>query len=98
MEKFSSYVLLRCKSINSPPTNVTWMINGVPVPPYNDHYVMEQHLLNSRSATYDNTLRIDVAVLRSGEFNCSVRNALGSHSAYINLSVCKFLIQDLIVG
>ena len=89
VEKYSSYVVLTCNTKNSPPTNVTWMIDGVSIQPSND-YIMEQYLLDRRSATYESTLRVNDPVLRSGEYNCSVSNVLGSHSARINLSVCKF--------
>ena len=89
VEKYSSYVLLKCNTANSPPTNVTWMKDGVSIQSSND-YIMKQYLLNRKTATYESTLQIKIGVLTSGEFNCSVRNKLGNHNARLNLSVCKF--------
>ena len=90
VKKHSSYVLLKCQTINSPATNVTWKQDGASIQPNGDYIVMEQYLLDRERATYENTLRIVAEILTSGTFNCSVRNVLGSANAHINVSVCKF--------
>ena len=65
------------------------MKDGVSIQP-SDDYIMEQYLIDRRSAKYESTLRINAKMLTSGVFNCSVVNVLGRDNAHVNLSVSKY--------
>ena len=75
---------LTCTSTGGPPTTVTWRKNGVLV---NDSlYQQSQIVLNTTTATYENTLYSDWYRIEDlvGSFTCSVINSRGNNSISIS--------------
>ena len=76
----TSGLTLTCTSSSGPATVVTWRRNCA-VLPNNAMYQQTQMVTQTQTATYQNTLVIDSAVVdRDGVYTCSVTNARGYDS------------------
>ena len=67
---------LTCVSTGSPPTNVSWIKDGVPL---TSDYIISQNVTERRASTYDNVLTVRPEGA-AGTYNCTVSNVLGSDS------------------
>ena len=85
---------LTCTSTGGPPTTVTWRKNGVLV---NDSlYQQSQIVLNTTTATYENTLYGDHIEDLVGSFTCHVINSRGNNSITISSNGTYNIIPPVI--
>ena len=66
---------LTCTSTGGPATNVTWTVDGSPVPDDGD-YSFSQIVVNPVTGEYSNTLT--VTGMKSGDYQCTVSNIHGT--------------------
>ena len=67
---------LTCTSTGGPPTTVTWSKNGVLVD--DSLYWQNQRVVDTETATYENTLSSDEIHNFIGTFTCEVSNVRGT--------------------
>ena len=83
-----------CLTQNSPPTNVTWLRDGVPVEVDGVGAEMVQTVIERRSySRYNNTLLIRNAALLAGNhtYNCTVTNAAGTNTNSVQTTMTGLL-------
>ena len=73
-----SILTLTCTSTGGPATTVTWRKNGAVVEVDGTTYHQSQSVVDTRTATYENTLSSGVAANFAGTFTCSVSNTRGN--------------------
>ena len=73
-----STLTLTCTSTGGPATTVTWRKNGAVVEGDGTTYHQSQRVVDTRTATYENTLSSGVAANFIGTFSCTVTNSRGS--------------------
>lgn len=77
--------VLTCTSSGGPATYVTWRRNCVALP-NNDTYLQSQMVMQTQTATYQNTLTISADVAEpDGVYTCSVSNARGYGNSVVGL-------------
>lgn len=68
---------LTCNTTGSPPTVIMWTKNGQQLPRNRNGYRMQEVLVDGRTATFANTLSIDLPPDDLvGTYSCSVLNAI----------------------
>ena len=72
-----STLILTCTSTGGPATTVTWRKNGAVVEVDRTTYHQSQRVVDTRTATYENTLSSGVAANFIGTFSCTVTNSRG---------------------
>ena len=75
-----STLTLTCNSTGGPATTVTWRKNGAVVEVDGTTYHQSQRVVNTRIATYENTLSSSTVANLVGTFTCTVTNSRGSSS------------------
>ena len=73
-----STLTLTCTSTGGPATTVTWRKNGAVVEVDGTTYHQSQRVVDTRTATYENTLSSGVAANFAGTFTCSISNTRGN--------------------
>ena len=73
-----STLTLTCNSTGGPATTVTWRKNGAIVEVDGTTYHQSQRVVNTRIATYENTLSSSTVANLVGTFTCTVTNNRGS--------------------
>ena len=90
-----SILTLTCTSTGGPATIVTWRKDGIVVEVDGTTYHQSQRVLNTRIATYENTMHMsgsaDTKIV--GNFTCRVSNSRGSGNRSIVLPGKHFLMD-----
>ena len=75
-----------CQTSNSPPTNVTWLRDGIPIHMDGEKYELVQTVTDASNSYYNTTLLIKSAVHLAGKhtYSFSVRNYAGNTSQRIS--------------
>ena len=76
---------IECLTQYSPPTNVTWLRDGVPVQVDGEGYEMMQIVIDRPNSRYNNTLIIRNAIHLAGDhqYNCTIDNRAGTTTTSI---------------
>ena len=85
---------LTCTSTGGPTTTVVWRQNCVILQESDSNYMQSQTVINTQTATYENTLRVvgANATISDGVYTCSVSNSRGSASSSVGIG-SKFKIN-----
>ena len=83
---------LTCTSTGGPATTVVWRQNCVIMQESDSNYTQSQNVINTQTATYENTLRVvgANATFSDGVYTCSVSNSRGSASSSVGIG-SKFI-------
>ena len=83
---------LTCTSTGGPATTVVWRQNCVIMQESDSNYTQSQNVINTQTATYENTLRVvgANATFSDGVYTCSVSNGRGSASSSVGIG-SKFI-------
>ena len=87
---------IECLTQNSPPTSVTWLRDGIPVEVDGVGLEMIQTVVERWSySRYNNTLLVRNAAQLAGNhtYNCTVTNAAGTNTNWVNTTLTGFLNQ-----
>ncbi len=72
---------LVCKTTNSPPTNVLWTKDGVPMNMTGTAHKLTQIVIDRSRSTYKNYLEVEDSIDKlPGEYSCAVNNIFGNSS------------------
>ena len=77
----SQYFALNCMSTGSPPTNVTWLKDGIKI---SQNYFTTQRLVDASSSTYSNVLLLlgePVSIM--GTHTCIIENTISAQAEAI---------------
>ena len=76
---------IECLTEYSPPTNVTWLRDGVPIEVDGEGYEVIQAVIDRPNSRYNNTLIIRNAVDLAGdhEYNCTIDNRAGTTTSSV---------------
>ena len=80
---------IECLTRYSPPSNITWLRDGVPVLVDGDKYEMIQTVTDRDSSYYNNTLLIRHAADLAGNltYNCTITNPAGTTTQHISTTM-----------
>ena len=84
--RFTLTLTLTCTSTGGPATAVTWRKNGAVVEVDGTTYHQSQRVVDTRTATYENTLSSNVDANFAGNFTCTVTNSRGSSTKSVTLN------------
>ena len=79
---------ITCMTQNSPPTNVTWMMDGSVLDIDGQNYSVLQTVTNRITSHYNATLLIRniLSIIGTHNFTCLISNIAGSHAKSITMN------------